>query len=85
MTRLAIGAVWSQPFLGLLIVGGTAAIIDQRIINWDCAIDVSYYSKYVFFMIFPWLTIGLTAFIYSFVYLIRIYVMPKFREYTQGK
>ena len=83
-----MGAVWSEPFLGLLLVGGNAAIIDQRIVNWDCAVDISYYAKYIFFMLLPWATVVVTAIIYSLIFLFRVVIgprLPKWRgKYTEG-
>lgn len=73
---LDLGGIWTNPFLGLLLVGGTATLVDQRVVNWDCALQVGYYTKYIFFMIIPWITVAACTIIYTGILAVRLWLLP---------
>lgn len=72
----ALGAVWSEPFFGALLIGGLATFADNRFVSLDCAFNVSYYAKTAFYFIVPFASIAIVLLVYSIIYLVRAFLIP---------
>jgi len=71
-----LGAVWTEPFFSVLLVGGVATFVDNRVISTDCAFSASYYEEFIFFMLIPFITLFLAAVVYLIIYLVKVIIIP---------
>jgi hypothetical protein len=77
----AVGAAWTDPFLGLLTVGGVGTLVDSRIVTTDCAIRVSFYYKFAGYIAIPVVTVIVSGLVHLVIFLIKGVIIPFFHAH----
>eukprot|EP01113_Clastostelium_recurvatum_P014143 TRINITY_DN1765_c0_g1_i2.p1 TRINITY_DN1765_c0_g1~~TRINITY_DN1765_c0_g1_i2.p1 ORF type:complete len:964 (+),score=147.57 TRINITY_DN1765_c0_g1_i2:363-3254(+) len=65
----AVGALWAEPFEGVLRASGVFSFFDMRLISTDCIVEFGFYYRFGFYVLIPLLTFIISTIVHFFIYL----------------